>query len=264
MQLPLKNPHVLGALFTICTFTASAGNITELKVDGNTVLFKTSDAKSHTVPECVTANNKAYWAIDLHTLAGQAKYSTLVTAMSAKAQVTVTSAQACLTTVAAEQVQSIAMVQPAQPKSGFAGVTPSLRGDFAKTFGLPALFAMDKQCDITFPGSRAMLWDDYRSMHGNYPDQLVQNSVIILDPVEHISYSRSQENRDSQIQLTREIYFKNGQRLLENSGNTYTYNQTPFCLDFTNASSSLFFYNLHYHRITKRGCHYTASLACVY
>ncbi|WP_125784025.1 hypothetical protein [Pseudoalteromonas rubra] len=259
MQSALKYALLAGTLLSI---HAQAGNITELKVDGNTVLFKTSDAKSHPIPECVTADNKAYWAIDLHTLAGQAKYSTLVTAMSAKAQVTVTSAQACLTMVAAEQVQSIAMVQPAQPalpKSGFAGVTFSLDGDFAKSYNLPALLALDKRCDKSFRGSRVMLWDDYRSMHGNYPDKLVKSNVVILDPIEHMSYSRHPAN-GSTVRITRKIIFKNGQHSEEYPVHT----EAPFCNNFSSTNASYFFYTLNYHHIRKQSCKVSLQLACVY
>ncbi|ALU44688.1 hypothetical protein [Pseudoalteromonas rubra] len=265
MQLAQKNVIGFGSLLALFSGSGLAGTITELKVDGNTVIFKTSDVKSHAVPDCVQAAHKADWAIDLNTLPGQAKYSTLVTAMSAKAQVAITSAQTCLNDSSLEKVQSVSMVHTPNQTPGlkFAGITHSMNADFSNRDDLSALMAMDKKCDASFAGSRVMLWDDHRSMKGNYPEQLTKREVVILDPVEHISYLRD-PNRPNYTVMKREITFKNGQYISEQEWGNPGFSKAPFCNDFSTTSEHYFVYVMYNHKVRKQTCNYTISLACVY
>ncbi|MGJ8682177.1 hypothetical protein [Paraglaciecola sp.] len=70
-------------LLSIVAFQAfSSGTIDFLEVDNDVVLFSTTQAKTHTLPSCVTAENANLWSVSLATESGRATYSLILTAMA--------------------------------------------------------------------------------------------------------------------------------------------------------------------------------------
>ncbi|MBE0368093.1 hypothetical protein [Pseudoalteromonas aurantia] len=97
---------------------ASDNKITNIKVDGDTVHFSTSHAKSHTLPNCVTSGNSQQWTLSLTSAAGKASYTLLVAAMTDNRSVAVTSANDCADSTGYERAQSIEVGNASQQSSG--------------------------------------------------------------------------------------------------------------------------------------------------
>ncbi|WP_125560684.1 hypothetical protein [Pseudoalteromonas rubra] len=141
----------------------ASASLDELMIEGNIAVFKTHAAKSHTVPNCVAADKKAQWAIDLTTHAGRATYSSLVTAMSTGAQIEVQSARACLADSGYEKTQSVKV--KAVHGSAMGGKSVRFVGFVYFGRGASAQ-AMDAWCANSghAKGSRAMRWEDYKQV----------------------------------------------------------------------------------------------------
>ncbi|MBE0368300.1 hypothetical protein [Pseudoalteromonas aurantia] len=86
---------------------ASDNKITNIKVDGDTVYFSTSHAKSHTLPNCVASANNQQWTLSLKSAAGKASYTLLVAAMTDNRSISVTSANDCANSTGYERAQSV-------------------------------------------------------------------------------------------------------------------------------------------------------------
>ncbi|MGJ8682189.1 hypothetical protein [Paraglaciecola sp.] len=70
-------------LLSFVTFQAfSSGTIDFLEVDNDVVLFSTTQAKTHTLPSFVPAENANLWSIPLTTESGRVTYSLILTVMA--------------------------------------------------------------------------------------------------------------------------------------------------------------------------------------
>ncbi|MBE0368092.1 hypothetical protein [Pseudoalteromonas aurantia] len=110
---------VLAATSLVISATAGASDnkITNIKVDGDTVHFSTSHAKSHTLPNCVTSANDQQWTLSLTSAAGKASYTLLVAAMTDNRSISIISANDCADSTGYERAQSIE-VESASQQSG--------------------------------------------------------------------------------------------------------------------------------------------------
>ncbi|MBE0368301.1 hypothetical protein [Pseudoalteromonas aurantia] len=95
------------SLVMSATAVASDNKITNIKVNGDTVHFSTSQAKSHTLPNCVTSANNQQWTLSLNSAAGKASYTLLVAAMTDNRSISVTSANDCADSTGYERAQSV-------------------------------------------------------------------------------------------------------------------------------------------------------------
>lgn len=152
---------VLTVITSISSFAASASSLEELMVQGDIAVFKTVAAKTHTSPECVAADKKAQWAVDLKTHSGRAMYSSLVTALSTGADIEVSSNNACLVGSGYEQVAALNV--KANKMGGSNGQSVRFVG-FAKTTQGVSPYYLDRICETTpaTKGSRALRWEDYQ------------------------------------------------------------------------------------------------------
>jgi hypothetical protein len=98
---------IASALILSTNVKAADNKITNIKVDGDIVRFSTSQAKVHTLPNCVAANNAQQWTLSLTSAAGKASYTLLVAAMTDNRSVVVTSANDCADSTGYERAQSI-------------------------------------------------------------------------------------------------------------------------------------------------------------
>ena len=98
---------IASALILSTNVKAADNKITNIKVDGDTVLFSTSQAKVHTLPNCVATGNAQQWTLSLTSAAGKASYTLLVAAMTDNRSVVVTSANDCADSTGYERAQSI-------------------------------------------------------------------------------------------------------------------------------------------------------------
>ena len=100
---------IVTALTLLCSGSAIASDnkITNIKVDGDTVRFSTSQAKVHTLPNCVASGNTQQWTLSLTSAAGKASYTLLVAAMTDNRSISVTSANDCADSTGYERAQSI-------------------------------------------------------------------------------------------------------------------------------------------------------------
>jgi hypothetical protein len=105
---------IVTALVLLCSGSAIASDnkITNIKVDGDIVHFSTSQAKVHTLPNCVATGNAQQWTLSLTSAAGKASYTLLVAAMTDNRSVVVTSANDCADTTGYERAQSIEVGDP--------------------------------------------------------------------------------------------------------------------------------------------------------
>ncbi|MBQ4880213.1 hypothetical protein J8M21_23710 [Pseudoalteromonas luteoviolacea] len=161
LKTPLKTLSVLTLIKSISSFVASASPLEELMVQGDIAVFKTVAAKTHSSPECVAADKKAQWAVDLKTHSGRAMYSSLVTALSTGADIEVSSNNACLAGSGYEQVAALNV--KANKMGGSNGQSVRFVGFAKTTEGVPPR-ALDMFCDTTpaTKGSRALRWEDYK------------------------------------------------------------------------------------------------------
>jgi hypothetical protein len=100
-------PVLFAAIFYSGCAIASDNKITNIKVDGDTVHFSTSQAKVHTLPNCVATGNAQQWTLSLTSAAGKASYTLLVAAMADNRSISVTSANDCADSTGYERAQSI-------------------------------------------------------------------------------------------------------------------------------------------------------------
>ncbi|WP_157576860.1 hypothetical protein [Pseudoalteromonas rubra] len=100
---------ITASLCLLSSTVMAASTVSQLNVTGDVAIFTLDTPKAHTVPRCVTAENKDKWALSLSTLQGQALYSLLVTAVSKDKLVSVQSAQRCESVADVEQVQGLTL-----------------------------------------------------------------------------------------------------------------------------------------------------------
>ncbi|MBE0368094.1 hypothetical protein [Pseudoalteromonas aurantia] len=119
-----------------CSAAASDNKITNIKVDGDTVYFSTSHAKSHTLPNCVTSTNNQQWTLSLTSAAGKASYTLLVAAMTDNRSISVTSANDCADSTGYERAQSIEVGDTiANTTNGSSGHFSLYKGDGVTKIG---------------------------------------------------------------------------------------------------------------------------------
>ncbi|KZN45830.1 hypothetical protein [Pseudoalteromonas luteoviolacea] len=161
LKTPLKTLSVLTVITSISSFAASASPLEELMVQGDIAVFTTVAAKTHTSPECVAADKKAQWAVDLKTHSGRAMYSSLVTALSTGADIEVSSNNACLAGSGYEQVAALNV--KANKMGASNGQSVRFVG-FAKVTQGVSPHILDMFCETTpaTKGSRALRWEDYK------------------------------------------------------------------------------------------------------
>lgn len=185
---------------------AQAGLVSELKITGNIVTFKTSATKSNTALACIDDAKKAYWSTDLSTDAGRAMYSSLVTAISTKTNVAVTSNQACL--LGYEQAGSLALtnIDTGDDTVRWAGLTQVFDGKLVthKDYAHP-MSSFNAKCEAAYSGSRAMSWEDYLKVKAVFPHD---KSVWMYDAIDNISIAESRNSYSySRVAL---IIYKSG------------------------------------------------------
>ncbi|ALU44687.1 hypothetical protein [Pseudoalteromonas rubra] len=252
-----------GILLSMLALPTLAAGITELKVEGDIAVFKTSDAKAHTLPNCVATSHKPYWAISLTSDAGKAAYSSLITAISAKASVHVATKQGCLSGTTYEEAKSITItgLTVSANKVRFAGFVPSVPADFTRVYlngqtqNQSPLSAMNRICRASFPGARAMLWDDFRALGDQYPENT--DYVWVFDAIEHVSVAESRHDRGTY--LRQQVIYKNGQ--IESSSDNIDMIQT--CTQYQTTSRG-FGTVLKNRDFQSYSCSNRASIACVY
>ncbi|MGJ8682178.1 hypothetical protein [Paraglaciecola sp.] len=100
------------SLLFVVNISINAGTIDFLEVDNDVVLFSTTDAKTHTLPSCVTAENANLWSVSLANESGRATYSLILTAMARGDSVAldVESADDCVNRPGAEDVSKVNLV----------------------------------------------------------------------------------------------------------------------------------------------------------
>ena len=185
---------------------AQAGLVSELKITGNIVTFKTSAPKSNTVLACIDDTKKAYSSTDLNTDAGRAMYSSLVTAISTKTNVDVTSNQTCL--LGYEQAGSLALtnIDTGDDTVRWAGLTQAFDGKLVShsDYAHP-MSSFNAKCEAAYSGSRAMSWEDYLKVKNVFPHD---KSVWMYDAIDNISIAQSRhEYKFARYAL---LIYKNG------------------------------------------------------
>ncbi|WP_125784021.1 hypothetical protein [Pseudoalteromonas rubra] len=105
----MKKLLITASLCLLSSTVMASSTVSQLNVTGDVAIFTLDTPKTHTVPGCVTAENKDKWALSLNTLQGQALYSLLVTAVSKDKWVSVQSAQRCESVADIEQVQGLTL-----------------------------------------------------------------------------------------------------------------------------------------------------------
>ncbi|GLX78727.1 hypothetical protein tinsulaeT_20670 [Thalassotalea insulae] len=99
--------------FTLSAFSAlsfASSHISYLNVENDTVVFSLSEAKSHTIPSCVSSENQQKYAVSLTSETGRAVYSLLITAMASKQGIAVESANDCAVVSGIEQAMGVSIV----------------------------------------------------------------------------------------------------------------------------------------------------------
>lgn len=89
---------------------AHAASIAQLDIQGELVIFTTTEAKSHNVPTCVSTDNTEKWAVNLNTQKGVLAYGMLLSAFNAGLQIEVTSTDACEGATAIEGAKSLRII----------------------------------------------------------------------------------------------------------------------------------------------------------
>lgn len=82
----------------LCLFSAfgyAQNNIETLKVANDVVYFSTTEAKTHTSPNCMGAANNSIWTMPLNTVTGKASYAMLVASLEKNRPITVEPANDC-------------------------------------------------------------------------------------------------------------------------------------------------------------------------
>ncbi|WP_125560686.1 hypothetical protein [Pseudoalteromonas rubra] len=143
----------------------------ELSVQGELAVFKTQSAKTHTPPECVLAENKAFWAVDLATHSGRAVYSSLVTALSTGAPIAIGPGTGCIKQSGYETPASVT-VKAAQASGSNGGTSVRFSGIIQRGG------RTDCHNTIETRGSRTMRWEDYLQVRDSVHEQL-QNMTTI-------------------------------------------------------------------------------------
>lgn len=82
----------------LCAFSTGLfanGKVDFVDLQGDIVVFATTEAKQHTPPTCTLVANTDKWAISLNTVTGRASYTLLMTALASGVSVQVESAGDC-------------------------------------------------------------------------------------------------------------------------------------------------------------------------
>lgn len=87
--------------------TQAAGTIDQLKIDDDVVLFSTTEAKTHTLPACVSDEHAKLWSVSLQTDSGKAMYALILNAMSQGSGLTVDSAADCANRNGVERAKGV-------------------------------------------------------------------------------------------------------------------------------------------------------------
>lgn len=175
------------SLLLLSSHVNAFSQLDELMVEGDLAVFKTHAAKLHAEPNCVNADKKGYWAVDLSSHSGRAAYSSLVTAMSTKAHVEVIPQNACLGTSGYEEVKSVKI-----KASNASGGGKSVRFvGFAKRSTGKHPFELDKICKTTphTMGSRSLRWEDYLELKDEIDTALENVSSNYIQQTAWVSYA---------------------------------------------------------------------------
>jgi hypothetical protein len=230
----------------------AAGQLIYINVIDEVVYFSTDEAKTST-PSCVIAASAEQWTVSLNNKTGRALYALLVTAMSAKQDVSIESAGDCNDAPGVERAEGVSAVAAKENEAintesrnvSFMGYTNNVSGKFARTAYKHPVLAASELCQAKYPGARVMLWDDYVSIIAEYPNS---EDIWFLDIV----------NRE-----------KDGLVVLK-SGDEFTGNSSSSPRNFTCSSWTTEdrygytgFILQRSGRFHKRACHYVSALACV-
>lgn len=209
----IKNT-MLTAFFTV-TAAEAAAPINYLTVKGDAVHFSIDEAKSGTRPSCALATTSDHYAVSLKTDTGRAMYSILVAAMAGKQAVGVESAEDCADVAGLERAYalSIAPVNEVEEtgKVKWVGYTAKVQGNISSATPLSKgpFRTFSKTCANTYPGSRAMLWDDYVSLYHSYPNS---ENIWFFDAIDQVSNSISDDGHYTYSDL---VMFKDGQSIYQ-------------------------------------------------
>lgn len=273
---------VLFLLFSLFHFNeALASKLTELKVEGDYVVFKTQATKTHEMPACVVPQYKEYWNVDLTTETGRAQYSILVTAMSMKANVIVTSNHNCTNSNGIEVAKSVQITEAIKEVSTvrWAGLTPTttgnIRGTLKSRYNALALSSpetnMDEFCNRSFPGSRLMKMEDYQHVKDQVP--LAKELWMLPSDVVskfNVSTSTIHNSYDKLVKYT-SIMFESGQVISNQeiiyASSTLTNDANLLnCINFDSQNSlhKGISFNTFAHSFSLAHCSNSRHLACVY
>lgn len=85
----------------------SAGTVSELNVEGDIVVFATSEDKTQVSPACVNTENAEKWTVSLANQSGRATYSMLLSAMTMDLPINVSSAEDCADKATIERARRV-------------------------------------------------------------------------------------------------------------------------------------------------------------
>lgn len=261
----MKIQHfILLSILLFMAFAAHAGSVVELTVDGDVAIFKTSDTKNNVAISCVTAANKAYWTVNLKTDSGRAAYSSLITAMGLKANVHVSSAEACSHKPGFEAADVVTISDMANDNAvEFVGYTRPTHGDMHEYYNYYNKQSGFQQsparvlaflCNKQYPGSRVMKWHDYEQLINTYDHT---QEIWFPDAVEKVYIdSNGTEN----------IQFKNLQKIDRSRGSFPRFNSefTPSCNGYSSRSNSVYGIKMNWQGLFSiQSCETKLRLACV-
>ena len=182
------------------------GTINFLNVDGSHVVFSIDTPKAHEVPTCVAEEHQQQYAVSLESENGRAIYSLLITAMSSSQSISIESSGACLAGVAFEQASSVYLTPAAKSEASskvqWVGYSKLVAGNFAVQQNKGLYLAGTEICNMEYPGSRMMLWNDYVQIINEYPHS---ETVWFIDAAEQIE----REGKNMRV------LFKSGEVLLK-------------------------------------------------
>jgi len=105
----VMNKFYLLAIMLSSSYANAAAQVNYLNIDGDAVHFSIAESKTETSPSCVVAETNERFAFSLKTDAGRAMYSLLITAMAAKQDLAVESAQDCADVAGIERADGISI-----------------------------------------------------------------------------------------------------------------------------------------------------------
>ncbi|MDF2176849.1 hypothetical protein P2G88_01110 [Aliiglaciecola sp. CAU 1673] len=117
------------ALSVYCAACQAGGQVNYLNIQGNTVVFSTDESKLPPSPACVVSAQQDKWAVSLQSEAGRAVYALLITALSGKLPIDVTSAQDCADADGIERPETLSLTQTNADTQGAAKPLQLYKGD---------------------------------------------------------------------------------------------------------------------------------------